>query len=186
MKLWYIYTLKYYSAIKRNTFVSVLVSWMDLGPIIQSEVSQKGRNKYCMCAVLSCSVLSNCLCPRRLQSTRILCPWGFSRQGYWIGLPCPPPGDLPNPGIKLRYPTLQVGSLLSQPLGKPKNTGMGQPIPSPGELSDPGVNPGSPALKADSPPAELPGKPSFWCIRANIRLMDKPLTQALQTRAEQD
>ena len=30
------------------------------------------------------------------------CPWGFSRQEYWSGLPCPPPGDLPNPGIKPR------------------------------------------------------------------------------------
>ena len=66
IKKLYIYTMDYYSAIKRNTFESVLVSWMNLGPIIQSEVSQKERNKYCMCAVLSCSVLSNCLCPHRL------------------------------------------------------------------------------------------------------------------------
>ena len=29
-----------------------------------------------------------------------LCPWEFSRQEYWNGLPCSPPGDLPNPGIK--------------------------------------------------------------------------------------
>ena len=38
-KLWYIYTMKYYSAIKRNTFESVLMRWMNLEPIIQSEVS---------------------------------------------------------------------------------------------------------------------------------------------------
>ena len=44
---------------------------------------------------------------------------GFSRQEYWSGLPCPPPGDLPNPGIKPRPPTLQVDSLLSEPPGKP-------------------------------------------------------------------
>ena len=31
---------------------------------------------------------------------RLLCPWGLSRQEYWSGLPCPPPGDLPNPGIE--------------------------------------------------------------------------------------
>ena len=31
-----------------------------------------------------------------------LCPWGFSRQEYWNGLPCPPLGDLPNPGMNLR------------------------------------------------------------------------------------
>ena len=42
-KLWYIYTMEYYSAIKRNTFESVL---MNLEPIIQSEVSQKEKDKY--------------------------------------------------------------------------------------------------------------------------------------------
>ena len=40
-KLWYIYTTDYYSAIKKNTFESVLMKWMKLKPIIQSEVSQK-------------------------------------------------------------------------------------------------------------------------------------------------
>ena len=40
-KLWYIYTMKYYSAIRKNTFESVLRRWMKLEPIIQSEVSQK-------------------------------------------------------------------------------------------------------------------------------------------------
>ena len=42
-KSWYIYTMEYYSAIKRNEFESVLVRWMSLEPIIQSEVSQKER-----------------------------------------------------------------------------------------------------------------------------------------------
>ena len=42
-KLWYIYTMEYYSAIKNNTFESVLIRWMKLGPVIQSEVSQKGK-----------------------------------------------------------------------------------------------------------------------------------------------
>ena len=45
-KLWYIYTMEYYSVIKRNTFESVLMSWMNLKPIIQSEISQKEKNKY--------------------------------------------------------------------------------------------------------------------------------------------
>ena len=49
----------------------------------------------------------------------------FSRQESWSELPCPPSGDLPNPGIKPRYPELQVDSLLSEPPGKPKNTGVG-------------------------------------------------------------
>ena len=50
---------------------------------------------------------------------------GFSRQEYWSGLPCPPPGDLLNPGIEFMSPTLQADSLLSEPPGKLKNTGMG-------------------------------------------------------------
>ena len=45
-KLWYIYTMEYYSAIKKNTFVSVLMRWMKLEPIIQSEVSQKEKHQY--------------------------------------------------------------------------------------------------------------------------------------------
>ena len=45
-KLWYIYTMEYYSAIKRNTFESVLMRWMNLEPVIQSEVSQKEKDKY--------------------------------------------------------------------------------------------------------------------------------------------
>ena len=42
-KLWYIYTMEYYSAIKKNTFESVLMTCMKLEPIIQSEVSHKGN-----------------------------------------------------------------------------------------------------------------------------------------------
>jgi len=45
-KLWYIYTVEYYSAIKKNTFESVLMRWMELEPIIQSEVSQKEKHQY--------------------------------------------------------------------------------------------------------------------------------------------
>ena len=45
-KQWYIYTMKYYSAIKKNTFESVLMRWMKLESIIQSEVSQKEKHQY--------------------------------------------------------------------------------------------------------------------------------------------
>ena len=44
--MWYIYTMEYYSAIKRNEFESVPVRWMNLEHVIQSEVSQKKKNKY--------------------------------------------------------------------------------------------------------------------------------------------
>ena len=64
------------------------------------------------------------------QSCPTLCdPWtvahqappsmGFSRQEYWSGLPFPSPGDLPNPGIEPRSPTLQADALTSAPPGKP-------------------------------------------------------------------
>ena len=45
-KRWYIYTMEYYSAIKKNTFESVLMRWIKLEPIIQSEVSQKDKDHY--------------------------------------------------------------------------------------------------------------------------------------------
>ena len=44
--LWYIYTMEYYSAIKMNAFKSVLIRWMNLELIKQSEVSQKEKDKY--------------------------------------------------------------------------------------------------------------------------------------------
>ena len=44
-KLWYIYTMEYYSAIKKNSFESVLMRWMKLELIIQSEVSQKEKHQ---------------------------------------------------------------------------------------------------------------------------------------------
>ena len=45
-KLWYVYTMEYYSAIKKNTFESVLMRWMKLEPVIQNEVSQKEKHQY--------------------------------------------------------------------------------------------------------------------------------------------
>ena len=47
--MWYIYTMGYYSAIKRNTFESVLMRWMNLlEPVIQNKVSQKEKDKHCI------------------------------------------------------------------------------------------------------------------------------------------
>ena len=53
------------------------------------------------------------------QPTRLLGPWGFSRQECCTGLPCPLLGHLPYPGIEPSSPTLQADSLLSEPPGKP-------------------------------------------------------------------
>ena len=71
--------------------------------------------------VLSCLVMSDSLQPCGLAHQAPLST-GFSRQKYWSHLLCPPPGDLPDPGIKLRLLCLlhwQLGSLPLVPSGKP-------------------------------------------------------------------
>ena len=53
-KVWYVYTMEYYSAIKRSEIGSSAEIWMDLESVIQSEVSQKERNKYCILTHIIC------------------------------------------------------------------------------------------------------------------------------------
>ena len=71
--------------------------------------------------ILLCLVAQSCpiLQPRGQRSLVGYSPLGFSRQEYWSGLPCAPPGDLPNPRIKPRSSTLQADSLPSEPPGDP-------------------------------------------------------------------
>ena len=75
-------------------------------------------------------------CAQLLSHVRLfVTPWtvalwaplslGILQAGILESLPCPPPGVLPNPGIEPRSPSLQVDSLLSEPPGKPKNSGVG-------------------------------------------------------------
>ena len=93
---------------------------------LQSEVSWLPTSPCLGCAVLRSSVMSDSSRPSGLEPTRLFCPQWFPRQEYWSGLPCPPPGDLPNSGIKSRSPALQAdSSILSESPGKPKNTGVG-------------------------------------------------------------
>ena len=60
-----------------------------------------------------------------LGSHGLYSPWNSPRQNTGVGNPFPSPGDLPNPGIEPRSPTLQANSLPAEPQGKPKNTGVG-------------------------------------------------------------
>ena len=60
--------------------------------------------------------MSNSVTPRTVAYQATL-SMGFSRQEYWSGLPFPPPGDLPNPGIEPRSPALQADTLPSDPPG---------------------------------------------------------------------
>ena len=98
----------------------------------------------------SCSVVPNSLRLHEQQPARLLCPWGFSRQEYWSGLLCPPPGDLPDPGIEPRSPALRADSLPSEPPGKPKKTGVGSLSLLQGNFLTQNSNRGSPALQVDS------------------------------------
>ena len=71
---------------------------------------------------VSAKLLQSCLTlcgPHGLLACRAPLSMGFSRQGYWSGLPCPPAGHLPDPGIKHMLPALQAGSLLLSHLGSP-------------------------------------------------------------------
>ena len=80
---------------------------------------------YCVlcCAQWLCHIQPLVTRPHGLQPTRLLCPWGFSRQEYWSGLPFPSPGDLPNPGIEpvfLVSPALAGRFLTTVPPEEPK------------------------------------------------------------------
>jgi len=123
---WLTHTIDSYYTHQRHPPPQVvrLYSRYWLSCLIQFKARWKLQCVLC-CAVLSCSVMSNSLQLYGLLPTRLLCPWGFSRQEYWSGLPCPPPGDLPSPGTETRSPSLQVDSLPPKPPGKPKNTGVG-------------------------------------------------------------
>ena len=78
------------------------IEWEDPGMSLGKPLPRRSRRGHLntiftlflplVCAVLSCSV-------RLCEPTRLFCPQGFSRLEYWSGLPCPPPGDLPNPGL---------------------------------------------------------------------------------------
>ena len=83
------------------------------------------------------------------------------------GQPFPSPGDLPNPEIKPRSPTLQVNYLPAEPQGKPKNTGVGSLSLLQQIFPTQESNLGSPALQADSLPTELSGEPINTPTMAN-------------------
>ena len=85
-------------------------------------------------------------------------PQNSSGQKTGVGSLLPSSGDLPNPGIQPRFPTLQVDSSSAESQQKPKNTGVGSlSLSSPADFPDSGIKPGSPALQVDSLPTDLSG-----------------------------
>ena len=98
-KMWYIYTMEYYSAIKRNGFESVIVRWMNLE--LSYGMNESEREKQIL--YVSASVVSSSV---RLWTVACQAPLsvGFSRQEHWSGLSFPSPGDLTDPGVKPTSP----------------------------------------------------------------------------------
>ena len=98
------------------------VYMFSLNAYINSERQVLEKKHKIVCCMCSATQLCPTLCDPVDYSLPDLCPWGFSRQKYWIDLPCLPPGDFSKPGIKPRSPT--ADSLPSQPPGKLKNAGV--------------------------------------------------------------
>ena len=105
-----------------------LCNRMDHSPPVSSVYADSpGKNTRVGChAVLQGIFPTQGWHPGLLHCKGVLCKATREAQEYWSGLPCPPPGDLPNPGMEPRAPALQGSSLPSEPPGKPKNTGVGR------------------------------------------------------------
>ena len=97
--------MEYYSAIKKNTFESVLMRWIKVEPIIQSEVSYKEKHQYSMLLLLLShfSRVQLCVTPQTAAHQAPLSP-GFSRKEHWSGLPFPSPKH--ESEVAQSYPTL--------------------------------------------------------------------------------
>ena len=92
-------------------------------PVTAEHPTQGGASPHPLAILgVSCSVVSNSL---NLWTVARQAPlsMGVSRQEYWSGLPCPPPEDLPSPGIEPGSPALQENSLLFEPPGKLRYSG---------------------------------------------------------------
>ena len=109
--------------VESSTLFSPSSAWETEGQIrsLNSSVLSSHSSPLCMLSHFSPVWLFATLWTVAHQA---LLSMGFSRQEYWSGFPCPPPGDIPNPGIEPRPPALQVDSLPSEPSGEHKNTGV--------------------------------------------------------------
>ena len=96
--------------------------------INQGSPEEQNQQGVCVC-VCVCDFIQKYMWKLLSRVQFFATPWTiqsmeFSRPEYWSGLPFPSPGDLPNPGIELKSPTLRVDSLPAEPPGKPKNAGV--------------------------------------------------------------
>ena len=87
-KMWHIYTMEYYSAIKRNEIQLFVVRWMDLETVIQSEVNQKEKNKYHILMYV-CGIqkngIDNLICKAEIETQMyITSVWIPKGKGGWV------------------------------------------------------------------------------------------------------
>ena len=108
--------------IQRRTIIFLFFSSLYLQ--LSDEIWSSSLNtqwQHCLkLSTAECEIIQ--LCPTLCWTVAFQAPpsMGFSRQEYWSGLPFPSTGDLPNPGLEPRFPTLQADTLPSEPPGKPK------------------------------------------------------------------
>ena len=98
-------------------------------PLLISQQVPAVKQEAGMCACQIASVMSNSATPWTLAHQAPLF-MGFSRQEYWSGLPCPPPGDLPDPGIEPTSPSLAGGFLTTSTTWEAQEVGYGHKINS--------------------------------------------------------
>ena len=96
---------------------------------------------------------------------------GFSRQEHWSGQPFPSPGDLPNPGMEPRSPAMQGYLSLSEPSGKPKNTGVNSLFLLQGIFLTQELSQGLLHYRQDSLPAKLQGSPNIYLINFLLQFL---------------
>ena len=115
---------------------------------------------------LSC--MSSSLGSHGLQPTRLLCPWDSPWQEYRNGLPCPPSGDLSNPGLwHCRWILYHLSHTREA-----QEYWSGHLIPSPGELPDPGIIPGERASLVTQLVKKLP---ATWDTPVQFLCWEDPL-----------
>ena len=101
-KLWYFDIMKYYWAIENNELLIHAITWMNLKMTRQPTLKWLRKNPYMCMSVCMFSPFIGVWLFANLWTVAHQAPlsMGFSREEYWSRLPCPPPGDRPDPGIE--------------------------------------------------------------------------------------
>ena len=112
----YIYTYIYLNIHKKNIYTHTN-TYIYIKYIYTCTHTHTHTHTHVLCCAQSFSCVQLFVIPQTIAHQALLST-GFSRQESWSGWPCPPPGDLPKPGIEPRSSSLQADSLPSEPPGK--------------------------------------------------------------------